>query len=130
MRRTWLIVAVAAALLGAGCASSKGAVGEEAMAGSWPHVECPPGSGITAALRLDEIIGWSGADGSPMAIDARQRAVECARNHPWVTEVHCQQLFAAWTHANQVATNPGLPPHEKDQLWQACADELTHGPDG
>ena len=130
MRATWLIAAAAAALLWTGCGTPKGQVAAEPEAGAWPQVECPAGSGVTAALRLDEIIGWTGADGSPKAIEARQKAVECARNHTGVNPVHCQKVFQAWTLANQVVSDPGLPPHEKDQLWQACADELTHGPDG
>lgn len=129
MRGTWLIALAAAALLWAGCKSKpqETAVPQE---GVWPHVECPLGSGITAALRLDEIITWAQADGSPKAMEARVQAEQCARDHTGVNEVHCREVFRAWTHANEVATNPGLPPHEKEQLWQACVDELTHGPEG
>jgi len=131
MRGTWLIVAVAAALLWAGCAgTTKGEIQGVPQEGTWPHVECPPGSGITAALRLNEIIGWAQADGSPKALEARLKAEECATAHTGVNDLHCQKVVSAWTHANQVAMDPGLPPHEKEQLWQACVDELTHGPDG
>ncbi|MHC4974340.1 MAG: hypothetical protein ACYTG3_18620 [Planctomycetota bacterium] len=129
MRGTWLIVAVAATLLVAGCAKSKPQIQEAAQEGAWPHIECPPGSGITAALRLNEIIGWAQADSSPKAMEARGKAEECARDHFGTRERHWELVFAAWTHANEVATNPALPPHRKQELWQACVDELTHGPD-
>lgn len=128
MRGTWLITIAVAVLLLAGCKTpSQQGVAQEGM---WPHVECPPGSGIPAALRLDEIMNWAQADGSPKALEARLKAEECGRDHVGVNETHCQEVFRAWSHANEVATNPGLPPHEKEQLWQACVDELTHGPEG
>jgi hypothetical protein len=128
-------VAVAATLLWAGCQQTQPQTQEQevdavAQEGAWPHVECPMGSGTTAAMRLHEIIGWAGANPSPKADEARLKAGECARDHIGVNEIHCDEVFRAWTHANEVATNPGLPPHEKEQLWQACADELTHGPEG
>jgi hypothetical protein len=128
MKRTWLIVAAVAALGWAGCKGTE--VQGEPQAGRWPHVECPQGSGVTAALRLSEIIGWAEADGTPKAILARGLAEVCATEHTGVNELHCQKVFQAWTFANQVVTNPELPPHEKEQLWQACADELTHESDG
>jgi hypothetical protein len=121
-------VAVAAALLWAGCGTPKRQLEGEPQAGTWPHVECPPGSGVTAALRLDEIIGWAQADGSPKAMEAREKAEECARDHHRVDDEHCRSVLQAWTHANKVAMDPGLPPHEKEALWQLCVDELTHGP--
>ncbi len=129
MRGTWLITVAAAVLLSAGCKSAKTQVTGVPQEGTWPHIEWPRGSGVTAALRLHEIITWAEADGSPKAMEARERAETCAQSHHGTRDTHCQLVLEAWTHANHVAMNPGLPPHEKEQHWQACVDELTHGPD-
>jgi hypothetical protein len=126
VRGTWLITV--AVLLWAGCKTqTQQGVPQE---GVWPHVDCPAGSGIPAEVRLDEITNWAQADGSPKAMEARTKAEECARDHVGVNDEHRQEVFQAWTHAKEVATNPGLPLPEKQQLWQACVDELTHGPEG
>lgn len=129
MRGTWLITVAVAVLLWAGCKSAAPEMQGVPQEGTWPHVEWPHGSGITAALRLDEIITWAQADGSPKAMEARAKAAECAQVHHGTNDTHCQMVLVAWEHARAVATQPGLPPDQKRALWQACVDELTHGPD-
>jgi len=121
-------VAAAAAVLLVGCATSQPAFQVMAHTGTWPHIEYPEGSGVTAALRLNQIIEWTHANPSPLADRARELAEECGRDHQRVGAVHSQEVFRAWGHAQKVATQPDLPPHEKEALWQLCVDELTHGP--
>jgi len=127
VRGTGLVAAAAAVLL-VGCASSTPVFEVVPQTGAWPHIEYPEGSGITAALRLNQIIEWTHANPSPLADQARELAEACGRDHHRVGALHSQEVLRAWNHAHSVATQPGLPPHEKDQLWQRCVDELTHGP--
>ena len=128
MRGTWQIVAAAAAVLLAGCATSQPVFEVVPHTGAWPHIEYPEGSGITAALRLNQIIEWTHANPSPEADRARLLAEECGRDHHRVEAAHSQSVLSAWNHAHNVATQPGLTPEEKEALWRLCVDELTHGP--
>ncbi len=91
---------------------------------SWPKVECPEGSGITAEARLLQIEGWA-----PAASDAKSKAQACRTTHTGVNPVHCGRVFSAWSAAN-AAQNQLLSPEQKEVLWALCASELTHGTSG
>ncbi|MHC4816773.1 MAG: hypothetical protein ACYTF8_01760 [Planctomycetota bacterium] len=123
MRGNWKTMVVVSVALWFGCAA---APPEEypppPPPGTWANVECPMGSGTTAWERLRNIHDWAEADGGPMALEARDRAIACRDAHPTVNDFHRARVFAAWTHADQARVT-GDP-----ALWQACRDELTHPP--
>jgi hypothetical protein len=80
-------------------------------------------------MRLEDIMRWAGEDGSPAAEHAQQMAAQCLQ-HTIDRPIHREKVLRAWARAERVHTHPGLPPEEKEGLWNACADELTHATDG
>jgi hypothetical protein len=86
--------------------------------GTWANVDCPPGGGISAWKRLNEIYVWANAHpANPVARQAKEKALTCARSHTVGRPEHVDKVLAAWTAA-------------KIPDWTACVTELTHAPDG
>ena len=105
---------LAVVLLVAGCLSSGGVV----QSGKLPEEPTPE-------EQLREVLDWAAADGSPMALEAKEQAGESLRRTT-DSEANRKKISRAWTHA-QAATRPGLESQEKDRLWRLCVNELTHG---
>jgi len=117
VRGNWKLMLVVAVLLCVGCGNDEEPEGLP-EADPWPNVECPPGSGVTAGERLEEIIALAVPPdpGTPTG-DASKKAMECRDAHVVGLPMHVDKVFTAWNAA-------------RAGDWVACVSELTHGNDG
>ena len=113
-----------------------GGVAASAGSASWPAMICPPGSGISAAQRLQEIIGWASSNHPDVARrpDVVSLAENCMGGHTGPAAAngeHCAKVYAAWTAAKQ-AGDPenGFTPAQRRSLWSVSVSELTHDGNG